>query len=140
MEEAAWVENGENAIRTATEAHRKKVRSYANAITRPIVVFKEATTLGRVGIGAAFIGSAVATEFAVKFWRNSGEQSHIGRLEAERVRHLPSTDIRQFLYITFCSTCRLTSSEYFCLLGRHNGLRILKKSAKGPDVGGVGLS
>lgn len=55
-------------------------------------------------------------------------------------RRSPSADNRQFLHSILRSDHGLTSSEYFCRLGRHNGLRILKKSAKGPDVGGMGLS
>ncbi len=55
-------------------------------------------------------------------------------------RRSPLANNRQFLCSILWSAYRLTSSEYFCVLGKHNGLRILKKSANGPDVGGLGLS
>jgi hypothetical protein len=82
---AKWAARRDEAIKLATAAIDAKAVGYTNPLTRPFVVFSNASIPAKIGMGAITAISALGAAWAINRWRNSGsEKTYADRLENER--------------------------------------------------------
>jgi uncharacterized protein YPO0396 len=76
----------QTAVKAAKEPLQKEFANLSNPLTRPYTAFKGASTMGKIGMGAAVAASALGAAWVINAVRNIGKEpkSHADQLEAER--------------------------------------------------------